>query len=208
MKTIVEEKFKEWTKKRDPLEKSISIFEHIREIPFVVDPGCYSLNKGQERMLRTNKGFCIPKHYLLGAMFWKLGVSVRYCVYFFEWKNIKASFPVSVKRLVNGLPIAYHLACKIFINRKWLLVDATWPLVLKKKGFCVNEAWDGRSAMINAVEGVDEIIFKNPADADDFLRNKMAEYTLPEKLELSRFSLELNVWMEKIFKRHSGHTLR
>ncbi|MDD4137527.1 MAG: hypothetical protein PHT99_06500, partial [Methanoregula sp.] len=48
-----------------------------------------------------------------------------------------------LRRLAAVMPVAYHLACRVRINGRWVLVDATWDRPLAKGGFPVNEYWDG-----------------------------------------------------------------
>jgi hypothetical protein len=45
--------------------------------------------------------------------------------------------------MATTLPVAHHLACRVRINDRWVLVDATWDQRLKRAGFPVNEYWDG-----------------------------------------------------------------
>jgi hypothetical protein len=42
-----------------------------------------------------------------------------------------------------NLPVAYHLACRVQLGCRWILVDATWDPPLAKAGFPVNDYWDG-----------------------------------------------------------------
>ena len=52
------------------------------------------------------------------------------------------------------LPIAHHLACRVQIGCRWVLVDATWDRPLAKGGFPINDHWDGYSEMKWAVKAV------------------------------------------------------
>jgi hypothetical protein len=50
------------------------------------------------------------------------------------------------------LLIAYHLACRVQIGCRWILVDATWDCPLGRAGFPVNDHWDGYSETRCAVK--------------------------------------------------------
>ena len=78
------QKFEEWTKGKDPRAVRVKIFEEIRDIPYAVIPQALDSEQGPDEMLRVNKGSCQPKHYLLGEMFVRLGISVFYMVYQFR----------------------------------------------------------------------------------------------------------------------------
>jgi len=197
---IIEEKFNKWTGGCSPEKARIKIFEEIRDIPFSVVPELFSLDKGPRGMLEENRGFCVPKHYLLGMMYQKLGVPVRYHTYSFRWSEIDVDYPQDLKKLAKRASVTYHLACKAFIEKRWVLIDATWDSPLKKTGFLVNEDWDGRSPMKNAVKPLEEFIHEDARQRDIVFQEKLALYTLEEKLELSRFSLGLNQWLEELRK--------
>jgi len=61
---IVDEKFKEWTKDLTPLRARISVFNHIRDIPYAVVPEIMDF-RGYPNILKTGKGSCSPKHFLV-----------------------------------------------------------------------------------------------------------------------------------------------
>lgn len=187
-----------------PEESRIRIFERIRDIPFAIVLELFSLKKGPGEMLFRNKGFCVPKHHLLGMMYQRIGVAVRYCTYSFRWSELGADYPAELKEQADKIPVTYHLACKAFIEDRWVLVDATWDLPLKKAGFPVNESWDGKSDLINAVKPLEESVHGDVREREKAFREKLLSYSLPEKLELSRFSEGLNSWLEDLRVRGTG----
>ena len=69
---------------------------------------------------------------------------------------------------------------------------------MKHAGFLVNDDWDGQEDTTLAVKPVEEFIHEDARLRDEFFREKMAGYTLPEKLELSRFSGEFNKWLKEL----------
>jgi hypothetical protein len=80
-------------------------------------------------------------------------------------------------KLVNEMPMGYHLACKAYINEKWVLVDATWDLPLKRLGFPLNESWDGVSNTLNAVKPEEEITHENEGGKMEYERKMGVEST-------------------------------
>lgn len=195
MDRFVREKFGEWTKGVSTQEALVKIFLKIRDIPYFVDPALFDLEKGPGHMLERDRGSCTPKHYLLGAMFTALGVPVKYCTYCFKWIDQEAQYSPAVKEQAWSLPAVFHLACKAFIGGKWVIVDATWDIGLKTLGFPVNSDWDGISDTVLAVKAIEEYSHDDPVERDRFAKEKMAAYSLSEKLELSRFSGALNNWL-------------
>ncbi len=198
MNNIIEKKFNEWTQGLTLEESRINIFERIRDIPFAVVSGFFSIEKGPAGMLVQNKGFCVPKHYLMGMMFQRLGIAVRYCTYSFWWNELDVDYPAVLKGLAVATPVVYHLACRAFIEDRWVLVDGTWDPPLKKAGFPVNENWDGKSDTTLAVKPLEKFIHDDALEREKIFKKKMTVYTLPERLKLSRFSGELNRWLEAV----------
>ena len=72
-----------------------------------------------------------------------MGLEVAYATFPFLWNDPDLRYPAELRRLAAGLPVAYHLACNVRINDRWVLVDATWDRPLKRGGFPINEHWDG-----------------------------------------------------------------
>jgi hypothetical protein len=105
-----------------------------------------------EQLLNLGRGYCGPKHFLLAAMYGKLGLDVVYATFPFLWNDPDIWFPQRLRECANQLPIAHHLACRVRINNRWVLVDATWDRPLAKAGFPVNERWDGIADMKCAVK--------------------------------------------------------
>ena len=198
MVDIIEEKFDEWTQDLCQEEACIKIFENIRDIPYSVVPDFFSLDRGPVGMLEENKGFCVPKHYLLGMMYDRLGIPVRYHTYSFKWREIDVDYPENVRELAQKITLTYHMACNAFIEGEWVFIDATWDSLLKKGGFPVNENWDGKSDMKNAVKPIEEFVHERARERDKAFKGRLAAYSLTERLELARFSVGLNQWLEEL----------
>ncbi|MCK9581802.1 MAG: transglutaminase family protein [Methanoregula sp.] len=145
MTTLVNEKFLEWTHGLDLRQSMISVFEHIRDIPYSLAVPMTDPKTSPEHMLRLGKGYCGPKHYLLAEMYRRMGVDAVYATFPFIWNDPDIRYPQELRLMATGLPVIHHLACRVRINDRWVLVDATWDLPLKQAGFPVNENWDGRA---------------------------------------------------------------
>jgi hypothetical protein len=195
---IILKKFDEWTKDLNPKESRISIFEHIRDIPYAVIPGLAHPIHGPARMLTLDKGYCEPKHVLTYTMYQRLRIPTRYATYPFKWSAQDINYPWKLEKLANEMPMGYHLACKAYINKKWVLVDATWDLPLKRLGFPVNESWDGVGNTLNAVKPEEEITHENEREMMEYV-SKIGWSLLAkkEKVLSLRFYHELNKWLEE-----------
>ena len=143
MTPLVNSAFVAWTHGRDLLLARISIFEHIRDIPYSLAIPMTNPTTAPEKLLRAGRGYCGPKHLLLAEMYRILGLDVRYVKVSFSWNDPDIYYPPGLRELAASLPTSHHLACRVRINDRWALVDATWDLPLGKAGFPVNEHWDG-----------------------------------------------------------------
>jgi len=131
----------------------VSIFEHVRDIPFSVlsDPGMYDPATAPTLILQRGCGSCAAKHFLLSEMYRKLNVNVVFAEFAFRWNDPGLHYPADLRALAARLPVAYHLACRVQSGCRWVLVDATWDRPLRHAGFPVNLHWDGASEMQCAV---------------------------------------------------------
>ncbi len=235
MPSLVSRCFSEWTEGLDIHQSMISIFYHIRDIPYsiVSGPRFHDPVQAGERLLETGRGSCAPKHYLLSEMYKRLNVPVVFATFPFLWNDPKIRYPPELRDLADGLLVAYHLACRVQIGCRWVLVDATWDPPLGNVGFPVNEHWDGYADTRCAVTPLQSPVrtafcrtLKNepcrePAEAElspvngekdhweaedreQFYRERTGRRT-PEDLErAARFYRELDAWLERIRKLGPG----
>jgi hypothetical protein len=134
-------------------ESMVSIFEHVRDIPFEIpsDPAMYDPATAPSLILQRGCGSCAAKHFLLAKMYRKLNVNVVFATFAFLWNDPGLHYPEDLRALAARLPVAYHLACRVQAGCRWVLVDATWDRPLRHAGFPVNLHWDGSSEMQCAV---------------------------------------------------------
>ena len=227
MTPLVNSAFVAWTYGLDPLLARISIFEHIRDIPYSLAMPMTNPATAPEQLLRAGRGYCGPKHILLAEMYRNLGLDIRYVTVAFSWNDPDIYYPPGLRELATCVPISHHLACRVRINDRWVLVDATWDLPLGKAGFLVNEHWDGyadtkcavtprRPEAIAALrpmaknepfrdrEGAESCSAdreKDNRDENDRQRcdrSKALVRTLEKREGIARFYRELDVWLETL----------
>ena len=228
MGSQVQQKFREWTEGLDTRQSMISIFYHIRDIPYtiVTDPGFHDPERGPETILEAGSGSCAPKHYLLATMYRKLNVNVVYATFPFLWGDQEIQYPDRLRDQAKHLPVAYHLACRVQIGCRWALIDATWDPPLGKAGFPVNAHWDGIAdtrcavlplnapprATLQSVQEEDSSPKCEPWpvssgwekdhwEADDrerYYREMVGRRTEEDVQRTRRFYRELNEWMVQV----------
>src|SRR5208283_2881928 len=189
---IVDEKFNEWTKGLDPIQARINIFRNIRDIPYAIVPSIMDY-RGYTNIFRTGKGSCSPKHFLLCEMFRRLNLPVLYVVYPHRWDEIAKTmgeYSVRLEEMALALPVSRHLACKVEIDDRLVLVDATLDLPLQKAGFTVNADWDGISDTMLPVTPCGEEELYHPAEA------RLMKTSLDNQFKV--FYPELNRFLEQI----------
>lgn len=147
-----EEFFIRWTWGLTPIEMRVSIFNHIRDIPYAIVPEWCSPDIDTVRMMITqNRGWCGPKHQLLLWMYQRLGLQIRLRSIPFRWQDQPVAYPDTIRRYVSYLPSSRHLCCEVFLAGTWRIVDATWDPPLKELGFPINDPWDGVAETTPAV---------------------------------------------------------
>ncbi len=143
--------FTGWTCGLSPVEQRISIFSHIRDIPYAIVPEWLGKDDIIRMMITANRGWCGPKHQLLAWMFQRLGIEIQFTLIPFRWQDQKVRYPERLAGLLPHLPSSTHLCCTALLNGTRQLIDATWDPPLKNVGFPVNDPWDGISGTIPAV---------------------------------------------------------
>jgi hypothetical protein len=188
MADIVESKFREWTKGKNSKEARIAVFNHIRDIPYAVIPELSDSSK-YVKMLDLNRGSCAPKHFLLCDMFQKLGLQVLYVVYQYRWGEFENLYPPELRKQAREMPLGNHLACKVDIEGKLVLVDATLDPALAIVGLPVNKEWDGLSDTLLPINPCSEEQLYHPSEANLMQIQQFSDMT-------QAFYNGLNLWME------------
>ena len=153
-----------WTAGKSGKAAMIAVFEKIRDIPYGVLP---ELNSPAEytRILELNMGSCTPKHLLMCEMYRRLGLDVLYVVYPYRWAEFEELYPPELWKLALQMAPVNHLACKVELNGRYLLVDATIDPPLANIGLPFTTSWDGESdtALPVLPTGEEEIYFPDEA---------------------------------------------
>jgi len=189
---IVDNKFNEWTQGLDPLQARISVFRHVRDIPYAVVPSIMDY-RGYRNILKIGHGSCSPKHFLLCEMFHRLGLPVFYVVYPHRWDEIAkimGDYSVRLEEMALALPVSRHLACKVLIDDRLVLVDVTLDLPLQQAGFTVNADWDGKSDMLLPVTPCSEEEWYSPSEA------RLMKTSLDSQFQM--FYPELNRFLDQM----------
>ena len=189
MTDSIDEKFREWTRGKRGVAARVAVYEKIRDIPYAVIPEINSALH-YARIFTVGKGSCTPKHFLLRDMYEKLGLPVLYVVCPFRWSDLEVDYPAHLRKLVEAMPVSYHLACKVEIGGRLVLVDATVDSRLKRLGLPVNEKWNGLSNMLLPVTPVGEEQLFHPSEVRDY----EARY---DEVSLEFFS-RMNAWLERV----------
>ena len=194
MTAIINRKFREWAKGKSAVEARISIYEKIRDIPYAIVPELIS-SKRYVEIFKLGRGSCTPKHFLLSSMYERLGIMVLYAVYPFRWADVEIDYPPKLRELANSLPISNHLACRVEIEGRLVLVDATVDLALGRLGLPVNSEWDGLSDTLLPIEPLGEEQLYHPYEAA-YINVAIDDSHLA-------FYSELNSWLEEVRKSPS-----
>ena len=164
---ILDKEFAEWTGKLTPIQARINIFERIRDIPYTIIPEIIDYRRYTD-ILRIGKGSCSPKHFLLCEMYRRLGLNVLYVVYPHQWQeeeNLPLERVAKLREIARSLPISHHVACKVEIEGKLVLVDATLDAPLLKADFPVNIDWDGKSDTVLPITPCGNEEWYHPSEA-------------------------------------------
>ena len=189
MSNIIDDKFNEWVTGKSAVEARVSVYEKIRDIPYATIPELADSERYVD-ILKVNRGSCTPKHLLLCTMYQKLGLSVLFVAYPFRWDEVEIDYPPKLQMLAKAMPTGHHLACKVEIQGRLVLVDATLDPPLKRLGLPINEEWDGRSDTLLPVEPCGPEQLYHPSEADS-LRPQLADTSLA-------FYNELNLWLDRV----------
>ncbi|MDD1724603.1 MAG: hypothetical protein LUQ07_05695 [Methanospirillum sp.] len=147
--------FTRWTAGLSPVDQRISIFSHIRDIPYAIVSEWRNTDDIIRLMVTEDRGWCGPKHQLLIWMFGRLGIRIQPHYIPFRWQDQQVRYPATLRAIVPFLPESTHLCCKAYLEQTWQLLDATWDPPLVRVGFPINDPWDGVSGTIPAVTVTD-----------------------------------------------------
>lgn len=142
----------DWTGDLPFEKKIIRLFEKVRDIRF----GSIG-SRNPEDVYRANKGTCSGKNLLLKELYKEIGVQTKDMICLQRWKDITwfpndrygiVKFPDELIHILKEVEVVdFHNYVKILVNNKWITVDVTIDIPLRKIGFYTTEQWDGKSDM-------------------------------------------------------------
>jgi hypothetical protein len=173
---------------RDRTGARVVVFKRIRDIPYAIE---LDLIHPQQyiRILELNRGSCTPKHFLLCAMFQRLGLDTLYACFPFRWGEVELDYPPGLRKLAEALPVSYHLACRVEIEGSMVLVDATLDPQMRMLGLPVNSEWDGRSDTALPMRPCGDEEIYHPSEAGYIQVRRDAQSLI--------FYDELNRWLDE-----------
>jgi len=189
MDQLVSRAFDKWTAGKNSREARVAVFEKIRDIPYAVIPELVDYATYAD-LLRINRGSCTPKHFLLCDMYQRLGLDVLYVTYPFRWDALGVPYPPDLERMARTMPMRHHLACRVEIEGRLVLVDATADLALESLGIPVNKSWDGVSETLLPLEPLGSEEFYHPSEAP------LMEGDFSDEARV--FFKEMNAWLESV----------
>lgn len=186
-----------------PKDQQITgVFEKARDILF----GNIG-SRDPKDVYEKNKGTCSGKNFLLKEVYKGIGLQTKDMICLQRWKDLiwfpddtygLVDLPDELKHMLDQDEIVdFHNYVKILVDGKWITVDATIDLSLKKLGFYTTEHWDGKSDMPLCFVGSHKVW-----DCGDNGAEKKAELTgkLPEEIQEARhqFLVSLTGWIDNL----------
>lgn len=189
---IIRQTFHRWTDGCDQLRSRITLFEHVRDIPYY-----YPSSRDPNEVLERGRGSCSGKHYLLGELYRLLGLEVRHMICTHRFNESPIVFPGPMQEMLRKNEIVdLHDYLQIALDGEWVDIDATWERGLREFGFPVNEDWDGKSGMLLSVVPEDfTIAERDPETRKEELLSKLP----PRQRTLRKHFLEaLSNWVQEL----------
>lgn len=186
-----------------PAERQVAgVFEKARDILF----GNIG-SRDPKDVYEKNKGTCSGKNFLLRELYKGIGVQTKDMICLQRWKDLiwfpddtygLVSLPEELQQMLEEVEIVdFHNYVKILVDGKWITVDATIDIPLKKLGFYTTEHWDGKTDMPLCFVGSHKVW-----DCGDTGTEKKAELTgkLPVEIQEARhrFLVTLTGWIDRL----------
>lgn len=163
------------------------IFEKVRDIPYGVIG-----TRDPEQVYLRNIGTCSGKHFLFFELAAALGFNVRHFVCSHSFRRSQVKLPPHLLKMLDEKDIIdYHNFVKVLVNGRWMTVDVTWDLPLKKYGFPVNENLDGK------ISGVPVETWETP-DPEKFKKDHLAAMSKTDQKKRKLFLKGLSDWVSTL----------
>lgn len=183
----------DWTRGRDPMAARIALFEHVRDLSYEYP----AVSRDPAEVLKRGRGSCSGKHYLLGELFRRQGLPVRYMICTHRFNESPLPFPDEMQALLEKNEIVdLHDYLQVSVDGQWVDIDATWELALRDYGFPVNDEWDGRSSMVLTVNPDEQVEVEG--DPEKAKEEMLAKLTPRQRSLRKQFLEALGRWVEEI----------
>lgn len=133
-------------------QQVVRIFEKVRDIPFG-----HMGSRDPKDVYERNKGTCSGKNFLLRELYKAIGIKTKDIICLQRWKDLTwfpddtyglVKFPDELIQVLETTEVVdFHNYVKIFMDNRWVTVDATIDPPLSTLGFYTTEHWDGKSDM-------------------------------------------------------------
>jgi hypothetical protein len=159
----------------------ISIFNQVRDIPYKIPIDLIEIDN-----------CCSGKHKTLKGILEKENYQIRYRVCSFSWSSM--NLPEKILSVPHD-DLSTHVYLEIFINDKWLIMDATWDSKLKNF-FHINQ-WNNLDENRIAVLPIETFSLEKSLD---IMENSNDQEILDDLKINGEFYKSFNNWLEEIRK--------
>lgn len=188
----IREVFERWTEGLDPVKARVALFEKVRDIPYA-----YPSSRDPVEVLKSNRGSCSGKHYLLAVLFKHLHLPARHMICSHRFNESPIVFPDEMQdMLCKNEIVDLHDFLQVEVDGTWVDIDATWEAGLRAFGFPVNEDWDGVSPMsLSVVPEELTVVERDPERQKEAMLSRLT----PRQRALRKQFLEaLNRWVQEL----------
>jgi len=155
-------------------------FRLVRDMPYQ-----RASDRRPQTTLREWRGTCSGKHYLLAALFRELGLEARVMAGVLRFRPDPKTTPPEFLALLapaDGVFVDVHNWVAIDLPSGPMIVDATWPLSVKKYGLPVNETFVlGKSQQL-AYSCEKVFVVPEEGDPQAFKQKLLHRYFTPAEL--------------------------
>lgn len=164
----------------------INLFNYVRDFPYKVLPF-----KNIYDLLLYSAGDCRHKHFLLKTLLENYDIKSRLIFVLFDWKDLP--LPKHILNILANDTIWCHTALEVYVDNKWLTIDATWDNKLHSANFPVNLNWNAKNNT--------KLVTEKPLKIS---HKKILVEHLTSQKNMDLFAKELNEYLTKI--RRSAHS--
>ena len=172
----------------DKVAERINIFETVRDFTYQINGATTP-----EKLLACKEGYCASKHRLLKAVYEKLWYHAELC--FVPFTFDMAYLPENLKGRWLATKKWYHVFLKLWIDGKWIDIDATYNKELKE--FYVinqNRDWISSQKMICETQ---KIYIPKTQDEEWEIKKKLSDpegFTDKDRKRVE----EYNTWIKSV----------